>query len=145
MGNHHGCCNHRHGGWGVFRIIGMAIGGVCLAIVFGFLFGWFVEHLWNWLMPQLFGLKLITFWQGFGLVVLAKLLFGAIGGHHDKAHRKWSRHYGHNCGDDGDDDHCDDLWKIRASHKDWKLYKQYWKEEGKTAFEAYLDKMQNRQ
>ena len=31
--------------------------------------------LWNWLMPDLFGLKEITYWQGWGLVLLSHLLF----------------------------------------------------------------------
>jgi len=31
-------------------------------------------------MPALFGLKLITFWQGLGLLVLARILVGGLGG-----------------------------------------------------------------
>jgi hypothetical protein len=40
------------------------------------LFGWVFMLLWNWLMPELFGLKEITFWQGFGLLILSKIIFG---------------------------------------------------------------------
>ena len=36
--------------------------------------------LWNWLMPALFGLTIITFLQALGLILLAKLLFGSVGG-----------------------------------------------------------------
>lgn len=32
--------------------------------------------LWNWLMPELFGLAEITFWQALGVLLLSKLLFG---------------------------------------------------------------------
>ncbi len=32
--------------------------------------------LWNWLMPVIFGLTTITFWQALGLLVLSKILFG---------------------------------------------------------------------
>lgn len=32
--------------------------------------------LWNWLMPMLFGLTKITFWQAIGLNILAGILFG---------------------------------------------------------------------
>jgi hypothetical protein len=49
-------------------------------VLFGWLFGEIVMHLWNWLMPALFGLKLITFWQGLGLLVLARILVGGLGG-----------------------------------------------------------------
>lgn len=31
--------------------------------------------LWNWLMPELFGLTTITFWQALGLSTLTSLLF----------------------------------------------------------------------
>jgi hypothetical protein len=32
--------------------------------------------LWNWLMPTIFGLTKITFWQAFGLCFLASCIFG---------------------------------------------------------------------
>ena len=32
-------------------------------------------YLWNWLMPEIFGLKAITFWQAFGLSLLSGILF----------------------------------------------------------------------
>lgn len=35
--------------------------------------------LWNWLMPLIFGLKTITFWQAVGLNVLSGILFKATG------------------------------------------------------------------
>jgi hypothetical protein len=31
--------------------------------------------LWNWLMPGLFGLAKIPYWQGWGLLLLSQLLF----------------------------------------------------------------------
>ena len=59
------------------------------AIVFGVLavtvFTFGLMLLWNWLMPLIFGLMVITFWQALGLLVLAKLLFGS--GHHP--HKSW--------------------------------------------------------
>jgi hypothetical protein len=39
-----------------------------------------VMSLWNWLMPTIFGSRLITFWQALGLLVLARVLFGRCGG-----------------------------------------------------------------
>lgn len=38
--------------------------------------------LWNWLVPSLFGLGMIGFWQAAGILVLARILFGWRGGHH---------------------------------------------------------------
>ena len=47
-------------------------------MVFGL--GAAVWLLWNWLMPDIFGLKELTYWQALGLLVLSKLLLGGFGG-----------------------------------------------------------------
>jgi len=39
------------------------IGFVILGIGLMFLFGLVVMALWNWLMPEIFGLKRLTYWQ----------------------------------------------------------------------------------
>ncbi len=51
-----------------------------LVVLFVALFGFFVMGLWNWLMPALFGLKPIGYWQALGLFILAKILFGGFRG-----------------------------------------------------------------
>lgn len=44
--------------------------------------------LWNWLMPAIFGLNTITFWQGAGLLLLSKIIFSKWGcGYRNKL--KW--------------------------------------------------------
>jgi hypothetical protein len=48
--------------------------------LFVFLFGEIVMHLWNWLLPMLFGWHAITFWQALGLLALCRILFGGWGG-----------------------------------------------------------------
>lgn len=65
-----------------------------LAIVAMVAFVWIggevVMHLWNWLLPPLFGWRQITFWQALGLLVLCRILFGHLGGHgHNRS--KWRR------------------------------------------------------
>ena len=50
-------------------------------VLFVFLFGELVMHLWNWLLPGLFGLHTIGFWQALGLLLLSRILFGGFGGH----------------------------------------------------------------
>jgi hypothetical protein len=128
--------------FGVVRIIAFTIGGVALAILFAFLFGWLVQALWNWLMPCLFNLKAISYWQAFGLVVLAKILFGCHPGA-GRHHRAWRHHRRHwkEC-DSGDDWKTEDAWKPHGSYRNWKYYDKYWREEGKVAFEAYIDKLE---
>ena len=36
---------------------------------------WAVFELWNWLMPSIFGLQAITYWQALGVLVLSGILF----------------------------------------------------------------------
>jgi hypothetical protein len=43
-------------------------------------FGVAIMLLWNWLLPPLFGLSTINYLQAVGLLVLARILFGGIGG-----------------------------------------------------------------
>lgn len=53
------------------------------------LLGGLILCLWNWLMPEIFGLPEITFWQAVGLLVMCRLLVGNIGlcgGHHHHGH-----------------------------------------------------------
>ncbi len=62
--------------------------GLWLARIFQFLlvlivvagFGQAVLHLWNWLVPAIFGLPAITFWQAVGLMALSWILFGGLRG-----------------------------------------------------------------
>jgi len=55
----------------------LAILAIPLFIAIG---GELVMHLWNWLLPPLFGWRLITFWQALGLLALCRILFGGFGG-----------------------------------------------------------------
>ena len=54
-----------------------------IAIAAGeFIFGSVVMLLWNNLLPALFGISTITFWQAIGLLILSKILFGGFRGGH---------------------------------------------------------------
>lgn len=64
--------NHKHKkGW-IFLIL-------CPPLIF---FGvtWIVMWLWNALLPEILGVKAITFWQAMGILVLSKILFGGFHG-----------------------------------------------------------------
>lgn len=124
-----------HRGLNVLRIIGMTIAGVAFAAVFAFIFGLLVMVLWNWLMPMLFGLKEINYWQAFGIVILAKLLFAGFAPQrkdHNHFHPRFFDRRSEHEGEKKEDD---------AMIEGWKHYKQYWREEGKAAFEDYLRKI----
>jgi hypothetical protein len=59
--------------------------------LFFFIGGEVVMHLWNWLVPPLFGWRMLTFWQALGLLALCRILFGGLGGHHHRhgPGRRW--------------------------------------------------------
>ncbi|MBN2417048.1 hypothetical protein JXO52_14505 [bacterium] len=80
------------------RIPLMVIGGLALAGLAALLFGWILMLLWNWLMPLIFGLPQIGFWQAWGLIIISHLLFkaGPHHGHHPPrtTHpRYWKEHF----------------------------------------------------
>jgi hypothetical protein len=57
------------------------IAGIVLIAIAGiFICGSLVMLLWNALLPSLFNFPVITFWQGLGLMLLSKLLFGGFRG-----------------------------------------------------------------
>lgn len=79
----------------ILAIIGISIGGILLAMIMALVFGVLVMLLWNWLMPAIFGLTTIGFWQAWGLVVLSHILFKSSPhhkpSHHDHDH--WEKRF----------------------------------------------------
>jgi hypothetical protein len=74
----------------IIRVLKMLAFVAIASAVFGFA----IKYLWNWLMPGIFGLPTITYWQAVGLFVLSKILLGGF--HRNGAgrgrHRGWKRH-----------------------------------------------------
>jgi len=66
-----------------FAVMALVIGAIVIAG-----FGWAVLALWNWLMPAIFGLPLLSFWQAVGLLGLSWILFGSWRGLHGHG-RHW--------------------------------------------------------
>lgn len=60
-------------------------------VLFVWLFGEIVMHLWNWLLPALFGWRQISFWQALGLLVLCRILFGGWSGGGGGRSKGWRR------------------------------------------------------
>jgi len=42
--------------------------------------GWVIMLLWNWLMVDLFGLSIITFWKGVGISMALTIIGGVFKG-----------------------------------------------------------------
>ncbi len=121
--------NRRHrAGWVFLGIIGFT----ALALLFGLV----VLSLWNWLMPVIFHLGVITYWQAIGLAILGRLLFGGM--HHGGPHRHMERRSGpwnHMRGMHGRKDCRDHDYGMKWSH-----YDRYWEEEGEKNFNDYLER-----
>jgi hypothetical protein len=62
--------------------------GIAAVTLFVFLGGEVVQHLWNWLLPPLFGFKEVTFWQALGILALSRILFGGFGGSSNSSRSK---------------------------------------------------------
>jgi uncharacterized membrane protein YraQ (UPF0718 family) len=92
------------------------LAGIVMAGIFGLIFGYFVMLLWNHLMPEIFGLREITFWQGSGLVIMCRLLFGTC------SYGKYGEHA-----------HPYHNEKKRNEHQNW------WDNEGKEELKKYIE------
>lgn len=78
----------------IFMGIGFGILGVGLL----FLIGLVTMLLWNALMPDIFGVKTITYWQSWGLLILSFILFkswgsGESSGRKDRKRKRHLRRY----------------------------------------------------
>lgn len=62
--------------WCALRCV--KFGALAGAVVAGVGFG--VMHLWNALVPDVFGLHALNYWQAVGLLVLTRVLFGGFRG-----------------------------------------------------------------
>lgn len=101
---------HFHGG-GFRRIAGRVLLGIVVAVFFALVFGLAVKALWNWIMPPVFGLAVISYWQAFGIIILSKILFSGMHPHPDRHARSFRRR--------------------RPSYERW------WREEGQAAFDDW--------
>ncbi|MDR1808837.1 MAG: hypothetical protein LBR34_00325 [Prevotella sp.] len=105
----------------VAHVLGHIVFALAAAAVFGAVVMW----LWNALVPEIFGLASINFWQALALLILCRLLFGSFGRkgwgmgmkrHHHPFREKWlsmtpeerkefvknhrfKHHFGHSCFD----------------------------------------------
>lgn len=103
---------------GIIIFGGIAITG--LAILFGFIIMW----LWNWLMPDVFGLPELTYWKAVGLFILSKLFLGGCG--MGSSHKECKNSGSHK--------------KPKKDFSKWEHYDKFWEEEGDKLYKEYIDK-----
>ena len=117
----------------IVKVIFIVIFGAIAIAGLALLFGYVVMLLWNWLMPAIFGLGVISFWQAVGIVILAKLLFGGFGGSGSKSGRRkknLEKRLKHRLRE-----RCSE-----TGNKEWRMYDQYWEQEGKAAYQAFIER-----
>lgn len=112
------------------EIVGIVIFGAIVITGLAILFGFVIMWLWNWLMPEIFGLPTLTFWQSAGLFILLKILLGGIGGDHSSDKSSEKSH--HKCKSDS-----------KRDFSKWKYYDQFWEEEGDLLYQQYVQRQSN--
>jgi hypothetical protein len=140
---HHpqGSLASRHG-VKALRIVGLTFAGVGLAVLFALAFGLVVKVLWNWLMPVIFGLGTITFWQAFGIVLLAKLLFGGFAHSHRDHDTRFGRRFESRIKKFArPEENREDDAPTPGNGTKWRHFRQYWHDEGRASYEAYVQRM----
>jgi uncharacterized membrane protein YraQ (UPF0718 family) len=100
--------------------------GILMALCFGLIFGYFIMLLWNSLLPDILGLKEITYWQGTGLVIMFRLLFGSHGYHKQgQPFKKYQTH------------RVSQQYQGSSTRRDY--YQAWWQTEGAEALRKYIE------
>ncbi len=122
----------------VLKIIGFVILGAAACFLFGLVIMW----LWNWLMPMIFNLPALNYWQSVGVLALASILFGRFGGHSSSSEKKKKhtpirdsikeeikKEFEKEYGKHGDN---------QANEGYDEMYEKWWEKEGESLFEEYM-------
>lgn len=103
--------------------------GLAGAVVFGLLFGFLIQFLWNATLAEMFDIPKLSFWQAIGLFVLAKLFFGfGAGGSGSSRRRKGKRRQDRELVAESED---------VTELADDETFKRFWREEGKASYESF--------
>ena len=62
----------------VLSFTALSVLAIIMMVFWSLVLAWPFQLLWNWLVPAIFGLGNITFFQAFGLKLLLTLVFGRI-------------------------------------------------------------------
>ncbi|WP_456442494.1 hypothetical protein [Psychroserpens sp.] len=118
---------HKMRGKSPGEIAGMIIFGTIFITGLAILFGFIIMWLWNWLMPMIFGLTTLTFWEAVGVFMLFKILLGGCGGFGSKDKKSSKKS---NC-----------KHEAKGEFSKWKYYDSFWKEEGNKAYEIFVNRI----
>lgn len=115
---------HKMRGKSPGEIVGIVIFGILGITALITLCGYVIMWLWNGLMPEIFGLTTLTFWQAIGMFALAKILLGGgFGGKSSSSNNKSKS--------------CKNK-EVKRDFSKWKHYDEFWEEQGNKAYEDFL-------
>jgi len=60
------------------KILLSSLGVIALVVLLDILMAWPTMLLWNWLMPSIFGVIKITFWQALGINLLTGIFRSSV-------------------------------------------------------------------
>ena len=110
------------------KFVFWTVAGLAGAIVFGLVFGFLIQFLWNATLAAMFDFPTLSFWQAIGLFILAKLFFGfGTGGNNSGRKRKKKVDVQEVCVD------VEDV----SEFTDDETFRKFWREEGRESFEAF--------
>jgi hypothetical protein len=121
------------------------VAGIAFVIIALYGFTLAFQNLWNWLLPGLFGIKALEFWQAAGMMAFLMILgslFRVFGGwrhaasgghwHMQRRFRQWKH----------GEDWAGDEWNIKGGWRNWKYFDDWWVKEGKALFEKHIENNQ---
>ena len=92
--------------------------------------------LWNWLMPAIFGLVTISYWQAVGIIILAKFLFsGFISRRPKRRYRTFRNRFKEKY-------QAKYQGTSKSDFSKWRYYDNYWEDEGENAYNEYVERRQ---
>jgi|LSQX01.1.fsa_nt_gb hypothetical protein len=138
----------------VLKVIGM----VLLVVIIGGAAGFVIKSIWNWLMPSIFNLGRITYWQGIGLFALIRILFGGINTDNSKSttyeesnrrdkilKQKIQNKMQKDDNEDYTNEHTEETEESDSKEQNRednieqeKLYEEWWIQEGEAKFDEYI-------
>ncbi len=141
----------------VFKVIGFMLLGVIGVTALAVLFGFIVMWLWNALMPSIFNLPEVSYWQAVGLVVLSHIFFGSHntfsnrGSRREKIRQKAKGAHVHlesngrsisydndldNKNKEGNHIHTDE----NGNERHFDSFREFWNDYGREAFDKWLNR-----
>jgi hypothetical protein len=123
-----------------FKGLKFGLLGIAIIVLLG-LFGFVIKWLWNGVMPNVFGLNEITYWQGIGLFIISRIFIGGFGS--DSKNNTVTYHKKSKKEENAEPVEINISSPVKvekASDAADELFDEWWAKEGEQSFDAFLEK-----